>query len=78
VTPNHGVRHVARFLGDQDEHLIVLRTAVSQRHTLSREAIDEMEPSPLSVMPEALLNGLDQQQIRDLFAYLRSRQPLND
>jgi hypothetical protein len=29
-------------------------------------------------MPERLLSGLDDQQVRDLFAYLRSSQPLID
>jgi hypothetical protein len=29
-------------------------------------------------MPEGLLNQLNDQQIRDLFAYLRSTQPLID
>ncbi len=71
-------RVLSGFLADQDEHIVAIRTADGQRHTLAREAIDEMEPSPLSVMPEALLNELNEQQIRDLFAYLRSRQPLND
>jgi hypothetical protein len=29
-------------------------------------------------MPEGLLKGLSAQQVRDLFAYLRSTQPLNE
>jgi hypothetical protein len=29
-------------------------------------------------MPEGLLKALAEQQVRDLFAYLRSTQPLND
>jgi hypothetical protein len=29
-------------------------------------------------MPEGLLSGLKDQKVRDLFAYLRSTQPLND
>jgi hypothetical protein len=29
-------------------------------------------------MPEGLLSELSDQQVRDLFAYLRSTQPLND
>ena len=71
-------RVLAGFLADQDEHVVVVRTADGQRHSLPRDEIDEMDPSPLSIMPEGLLAPLDQQQIRDLFAYLRSRQPLND
>ena len=37
-----------------------------------------MEPLGGSLMPEGLLAGLTDQQVRDLFAYLRSTQPLND
>jgi hypothetical protein len=29
-------------------------------------------------MPEGLLDGLRDQEVRDLFAYLRSAQPLNE
>ncbi len=66
------------FLADQDARLIVLRTADGQSHTIQREDIDELRPAPRSIMPEQLLDALDDQQVRDLFAYLRSRQPLND
>jgi hypothetical protein len=31
-----------------------------------------------SLMPEGLLKELKEQQVRDLFAYLRSTQPLSD
>jgi cytochrome c1 len=31
---------------------------------------------PVSLMPEGLLKDLSEQQVRDLFAYLRSTQPL--
>jgi hypothetical protein len=37
-----------------------------------------MRASPQSLMPEGQLKELSEQQIRDLFAYLRSTQPLND
>ena len=37
-----------------------------------------MQPSPSSIMPEGLLKDLSDQQVRDLFAYLRSTQPLID
>ena len=35
-----------------------------------------MKSAGLSLMPEGLLNSLKDQQVRDLFAYLRSAQPL--
>jgi putative heme-binding domain-containing protein len=66
------------FIADQDDQLVVLRTADGQRQTVLREAIEEMRGSPRSIMPEKLLDDLDESQVRNLFAYLRSRQPLND
>jgi len=71
-------RVLSGFLADQDKQVIALRTAEGQRHTVPRDAIEEMRPAPQSIMPQKLLDDLNEQQIRDLFAYLRSRQPLND
>ena len=34
-----------------------------------------MKASPVSLMPEGLLKGLPDRDVRDLFAYLRSSQP---
>lgn len=39
---------------------------------LSRDRIESMETSKISVMPEGLLDAYNDQQIRDLFAYLQS------
>ena len=39
---------------------------------------DEMEKAKTSLMPEGLLKDLNDQQVRDLFAYLRMSQPLID
>lgn len=71
-------RVLSGFLADQDKQIVVLRTSDGQRHSLQRNSIEEMRPSPRSIMPEKLLDPLEAQQVRDLFAYLRSRQPLND
>jgi putative heme-binding domain-containing protein len=71
-------RVLSGFLADQDDHIVVLRTGDGQRHSLRRDLIEEMQPAPRSIMPENLLDALNEQQVRDLFAYLRSRQPLND
>ena len=40
--------------------------------------IEEMKPSKASIMPEGLLREMNSQQLRDLFAYLRTTQPLID
>ena len=65
------------FIADQDNRILVLRTADGQSIVIPRDDIDSMKASPLSIMPEGLLNTLSEQQVRDLFAYLRATQPLN-
>jgi len=37
----------------------------------------EVRPTGRSLMPEGLLDGLDDRQLRDFFAYLRSSQPFS-
>jgi hypothetical protein len=44
--------------------------------TLARADLVELKPAGLSLMPVGLLDGFNEQQTRDLFAYLRSTQPL--
>ncbi len=77
VVTNDG-RALTGFLVDQDNRLVVLRGADGQDISLARSQIDEMKVIPQSIMPEGLLDTLTDQQVRDLFAYLRSSQPLND
>jgi putative heme-binding domain-containing protein len=43
-----------------------------QRLVIDRDDIEEMIPSTLSLMPDGLLKPLNENQIRDLIAYLRS------
>jgi len=40
---------------------------------IERGAIEEMQPSPVSMMPEDLLNTLTEEEVLDLMAYLLSR-----
>ena len=46
-----------------------------QRIVLPRDAVDEMKPSAVSLMPEGQLDKLRDDQIRDLFRYLQSNGP---
>lgn len=71
-------RILSGVLIDQDDRVVVLRAADGADAILARDDIDEIEPSSVSIMPEGLLDGLDDQQLRDLFAYLRIGQPLVD
>jgi len=70
-------RAVTGFLADKDNRVVVIRGVDGQNIVLERENIDEMQAQRVSLMPEGLLRELDDTQIRDLFAYLRSSQPLN-
>jgi len=56
--------------------VVVLRGTDGQTTSLTREEIDELAASPQSLMPENLLKDYSDQQIRDLFSYLRATQPL--
>ena len=69
-------RSLTGFLMEQDEHTIVLRGLDNQNVTLPRQDLTELKPAGISLMPEGLLDALTEQQTRDLFAYLRSTQPL--
>ena len=66
------------LLVDQDDRMVVLRGADGHNQLLPRAELEEIQKIAQSVMPTGLLDGLDDQQVRDLFAYLRSTQPLND
>jgi putative heme-binding domain-containing protein len=71
-------RVVQGFLIEQDPQVIVLRGADGQTTSLERDDLDEHVVMKKSLMPEGQLKDLSDQQLRDLFAYLRSAQPLND
>jgi putative heme-binding domain-containing protein len=68
---------VSGFITDQDNRTVVLRTADGQTIVIPRDDIESMKASTTSIMPTGLLDNLDEQQVRDLFAYLRATQPLN-
>jgi hypothetical protein len=56
--------------------VIVLRGLDGQNVTLARSDIGTLQPAGVSLMPEGLLEGLSEEQVRNLFAYLRMTQPL--
>jgi putative heme-binding domain-containing protein len=69
-------RVLTGFIDDQDSRVVVLQGPDGQRTVVNRQSIDEMHAIARSIMPEGILKMLSPQQIRDLFAYLRSSQPL--
>ena len=70
-------RLASGFITAQDDQIVVLRTAENASLSFFRDEIDEMMALPESVMPKDTLKHLTGQQTRDLFAYLRSSQPVN-
>jgi len=69
-------RSLSGFLVEQDGRIITLRGLDAQNVTLAREDLSEFRAAGMSLMPEGLLDGMTDQQVRDLFGYLRSTQPL--
>ncbi|MBP6602652.1 MAG: c-type cytochrome, partial [Verrucomicrobiales bacterium] len=70
-------RTLTGFEVERDLQVTVLRGLDGQDITLRAEEITEVTPMGRSLMPEGLLEGLDQQQLRDFFAYLRISQPIS-
>jgi putative heme-binding domain-containing protein len=70
-------RVLTGFPVDRDEQVTVLRTLSGQDVTLRAAEIENVFPTGRSLMPEGLLEGLSEQQLRDLFAYLRISQPIS-
>ncbi len=68
-------RTLGGLLVDQDTRIVVLRNAEGRDVVLRRDEIEEMKASPVSLMPEGLLKGMTDREVRDLFAYLRGTQP---
>lgn len=69
-------RAINGLIADSDRQVVVIRDASGQTRTIARDEILEIAAVPQSLMPQGLLNPLGDQQVRDLFAYLRSPQPV--
>ncbi|HEY0966975.1 MAG TPA: PVC-type heme-binding CxxCH protein [Opitutaceae bacterium] len=64
------------FLASQDAERIVLRDMAGISIPVERSQISSLQGMGRSLMPDGLLEGLTDTQLRDLFAYLRITQPL--
>ena len=69
-------RSLSGFILRQDDAVVVIRGLDGQDVVVTRKEISELRPAGMSLMPEGLLDGLDDRQVRDFFAYIRSSQPL--
>jgi putative heme-binding domain-containing protein len=75
VFTNDG-RTLNGFIEDQNNRVVVLKGLDGQRIVVLRDEIDEMSAIRQSIMPEGILEALTEQQVCDLFAFLRASQPL--
>ena len=76
VTTKDG-RSLSGFLVERDAQILVLRGLEGEDITVRQADVRQLTPLGRSLMPEGLLDGLDAQQLRDLFAYLRISQPIS-
>lgn len=65
-------RLVTGMLAAQTANAVTIRSADNQMTTIAAEDIEALKALKTSLMPEDVLKDLSDQQIRDLFAYLRS------
>ncbi len=71
-------RQLSGFESDRDLQVMVIRMLDAQEIMIPVDEIESVESMNRSMMPEGLLEGLDDQQLRDFFAYLRISQPIKN
>jgi putative membrane-bound dehydrogenase-like protein len=71
-------RALSGFFVDRDNQVTVLRGLDGENVTVRASEIVELQPMGRSLMPEGLLEGMTDQELRDLFAYLRISQPITN
>ena len=67
-------RIVTGLLAASSDSTITLLDAKNKRIVLNRSEVEELRESPVSLMPEKLLDELTDQQIRDLVSFIQSEQ----
>ncbi len=68
-------RKVIGLVTESTAKTVTILDAQNKKTTISREDMEDLKPSALSMMPEKLLDTLTDQQLCDLFAFLRSDPP---
>jgi len=59
-------------LAEQTAHGVTIRSADNHMTTIAVKDLEALRALKTSLMPEDVLQDLDDQQLGDLFAYLRS------
>ena len=86
IDPNAGIREeytnfelqttddllLTGYVVERAAHAVTIEDAQQGRVTIPQDRIKSLQASALSRMPEGLLDPLSDEQIRDLFAYIRS------
>src|SRR5215207_6230858 len=65
-------RTLVGFIDERDGTRLVIRDPAGQRTPVPLADIAEERALPTSLMPEGLLDGLSDKELRDFFAYLSS------
>jgi putative heme-binding domain-containing protein len=71
-------RSLSGFFVDRDNQVTVLRGLDGENITLRASDILDLQPMGRSLMPDGLLDGMSDQELRDFFAYLRISQPITN
>ncbi|MBI2949041.1 MAG: dehydrogenase [Verrucomicrobia bacterium] len=69
-------RSLSGFLADRDNQVTILRGLEGEDIPVRASEIKDLQAMGRSLMPEGLLDDLNETQLRDLFAYLRISQPI--
>lgn len=69
-------RILSGFVIDQDTQIMTLRGKSGTDIRIDRDDVEEIQPVGRSLMPDGLLDGMTEQELRDFFAYLRISQPI--
>ena len=69
-------RSIGGFVVDRDPQIVVMRGLDGENVVLQQAEIEELAPVGRSLMPDGLLDDLSDQQLRDLFQFLRRSQPI--
>lgn len=74
ILTRSGVVH-SGFRLEENERVIFIRELSGAVRSILKGDIKSITYSPVSLMPQGLLNGLGDKGLQDIFAYLRSTTP---